>query len=69
MPTKQTMITDTLWLVSKWLEPETDGGPGDSNLAQLLRYLVWYMDSLDAELAQRYINCARDLIYELGAEE
>ena len=69
MTTKQTMITDTLWLISKWLEPETDGGPGDRNMAHLLRYLVWYMDSLDPEIAQRYLNCARDLIYELGADE
>ena len=69
MTTKQTMITDTLWSVSKWLEPEIDDEQGDRKMSYLFRYLVWYMEALDPEIAQHYLNCARDLIYELGADE
>ena len=69
MTTKQPMITDTLWSVSKWLEPEIDDEQGDRKMSHLFRYLVWYMEALDPEIAQRYLNCARDLIYELGADE
>lgn len=69
MTTKQTMITDTLWSVSKWLEPEIDDEQGDRKMSHLFRYLVWYMEALDPERAQHYLNGARDLIYALGADK